>query len=54
MASFLFPYLPTASKKRLFGGWALVANAKGKNRDEAAKFCIWAVGSMQQRPNEVI
>jgi multiple sugar transport system substrate-binding protein len=29
------------------GGWAFVANAKGKNPEEAAKFCVWAVGSMQ-------
>ena len=47
MASFPFPYLPTASKERFCGGWAFVANAKGKNPEEAAKFCVWAVGSMQ-------
>jgi multiple sugar transport system substrate-binding protein len=28
------------------GGWAFVANAKGKNPEGAAKFCVWALGSM--------
>ena len=28
------------------GGWAMVANAKGKNPDAAGKFCAWALGSM--------
>ena len=29
------------------GGWAFVANAKGKNPEEAAKFCAWALASMK-------
>jgi len=28
------------------GGWAFVANAKGKNPEAAGKFCAWALGSM--------
>jgi len=28
------------------GGWAFVANAKGKDPETAAKFCVWALGSM--------
>ena len=28
------------------GGWAFVANAKGKNAEAAGKFCAWALGSM--------
>ncbi|WP_199564918.1 ABC transporter substrate-binding protein [Spongiactinospora rosea] len=28
------------------GGWAFVANAKGKNPEAAAKFIAWALGSM--------
>ena len=40
--------LPSNGQQRnIFGGWAFVANAKGKNPEEAAKFCVWAVGSMQ-------
>jgi multiple sugar transport system substrate-binding protein len=30
------------------GGWAFVANAKGQNPEQAAKFCVWALGSMQE------
>ncbi|MBA8901711.1 sugar ABC transporter substrate-binding protein [Phyllobacterium sp. P30BS-XVII] len=30
------------------GGWAFVANAKGKNPDAAAAFCAWALASMDQ------
>ena len=30
------------------GGWAFVANAKGKNPDAAAQFCAWALASMEQ------
>ena len=29
------------------GGWAFVANAKGKNPEAAGKFCAWALGSME-------
>lgn len=28
------------------GGWAFVANAKGKDPETASKFCAWALGSM--------
>jgi multiple sugar transport system substrate-binding protein len=45
----VFP-LPTPPKgvaKTILGGWAFVANAKGQNPEEAAKFCVWAIGSMQ-------
>ncbi|WP_156771511.1 sugar ABC transporter substrate-binding protein [Labrys sp. WJW] len=30
------------------GGWAFVANAKGQNPDAAAKFCAWALASMDK------
>ena len=30
------------------GGWAFVANAKGKNPEAAAQFCAWALASMDQ------
>jgi multiple sugar transport system substrate-binding protein len=30
------------------GGWAFVANAKGKNPEAAAKFIAWALGSMEK------
>ncbi|SDT59992.1 ABC transporter substrate-binding protein [Jiangella sp. DSM 45060] len=29
----------------VLGGWAFAANAKGRNPDEAARFCAWALGS---------
>ena len=44
---FPFPLAPNGRLRNVFGGWAFVANAKGKNPEEAAKFCVWAVGSMQ-------
>lgn len=28
------------------GGWAFAANARGRNPDAAARFCVWAIGSM--------
>lgn len=50
-----FPYgvfrLPTPANGKYVtvgGGWAFVANAKGKNPDAAAQFCAWALGSMDQ------
>ena len=44
---FPYPLAPNGQQRNIFGGWAFVANAKGKNPEEAAKFCVWAVGSMQ-------
>ena len=44
---FPLPLPPNGQQKTICGGWAFVANAKGKNPEEAAKFCAWAVGSMQ-------
>lgn len=50
-----FPYgvfrLPTPANGKYVtvgGGWAFVANAKGKNPDTAAQFCAWALGSSEQ------
>lgn len=50
-----FPYgvfrLPTPANGKYVtvgGGWAFVANAKGKNPDAAAEFCAWALGSSEQ------
>ena len=47
MASSPYPLPPNGQQKTICGGWAFVAKAKGKNPEEAAKFCVWAVGSMQ-------
>jgi multiple sugar transport system substrate-binding protein len=44
---FPLPLPPNGQQRNIFGGWAFVANAKGNNPEEAAKFCVWAVGSMQ-------
>jgi multiple sugar transport system substrate-binding protein len=44
---FPYPLPPNGQQRNIFGGWAFVANAKGKNPEEAAKFCVWALGSMQ-------
>jgi multiple sugar transport system substrate-binding protein len=44
---FPYPLSPNGQQRTILGGWAFVANAKGKNPEEAAKFCVWAVGSMQ-------
>jgi multiple sugar transport system substrate-binding protein len=41
---FPFPLPPNGQERNIFGGSAFVANAKGKNPEEAAKFCVWAVG----------
>ncbi|MFL5661671.1 MAG: extracellular solute-binding protein [Ktedonobacteraceae bacterium] len=43
--------LPTpagGTYKTVAGGWAFVANAKGKNPEAAAQFCAWALASMKQ------
>lgn len=42
---FKLPLPPGGTYKTVLGGWALVANAKGKNQEEAAKFCAWAMAS---------
>jgi multiple sugar transport system substrate-binding protein len=42
--------LPTpagGTYKTILGGWAFVANTKGKNPEEAARFCAWALASMK-------
>jgi multiple sugar transport system substrate-binding protein len=44
---FPLPLPPNGQQRNIFGGWAFAANAKGKNPEEAAKFCVWAVGSTQ-------
>jgi multiple sugar transport system substrate-binding protein len=44
---FPYPLPPNGQQRNIFGGWAFAANAKGKNPEEAAKFCVWALGSMQ-------
>lgn len=45
---FKLPVPTGGTYKTVAGGWAFVANAKGKNPDEAARFCAWALASMQQ------
>jgi len=44
---FPLPLAPNGQQRTILGGWAFVANARGKNPEEAARFCVWAVGSMQ-------
>jgi len=44
---FPLPLPPNGRQRTILGGWAFVANARGKNPEEAARFCVWAVGSMQ-------
>ncbi|MBV8814371.1 MAG: extracellular solute-binding protein, partial [Verrucomicrobia bacterium] len=43
---FPLPTPPNGNPKSVLGGWAFVANAKGKDPETAAKFCVWALGSM--------
>lgn len=43
---FKLPIPTGGTYKTVAGGWAFCANAKGKNPDEAAKFCAWALASM--------
>jgi multiple sugar transport system substrate-binding protein len=40
------PTPPSGQPKSVLGGWSFVANAKGKDPETAAKFCVWALGSM--------
>ncbi|MBV9491120.1 MAG: sugar ABC transporter substrate-binding protein [Verrucomicrobia bacterium] len=40
------PIPSNGQPKTDLGGWAFVANAKGKDPETAAKFCVWALGSM--------
>ncbi len=42
---FKLPTPPGGKYVTVGGGWAFVANAKGKNPEAAAKFCVWALGS---------
>lgn len=44
--AFRLPTPPGGKYVTVGGGWAFVANAKGKNPEAAAKFCAWALGSM--------
>jgi multiple sugar transport system substrate-binding protein len=44
---FPYPLPPNGQQRNIFGGWAFVAHARGKNPEEAARFCVWALGSMQ-------
>ncbi|QBD83563.1 sugar ABC transporter substrate-binding protein [Ktedonosporobacter rubrisoli] len=45
---FKLPTPPGGKYTTVAGGWAFAANAKGKNPEEAAKFCAWALASMKQ------
>jgi multiple sugar transport system substrate-binding protein len=45
---FKLPVPPGGSYTTVLGGWAFVVNKKGKNPDEAARFVVWALGSMAQ------
>lgn len=43
---FKLPLPPGGTYRTDLGGWAWVANSKGKNPEAAAEFCVWALGSM--------
>jgi len=45
---FPLPVPPGGKPSSDLGGWAFVANAKGQNPEAAAKFIVWALGSMQE------
>lgn len=45
---FKLPLPPGGNYATVLGGWAFVANSKGSNPEEAAKFCVWALGSMSK------
>jgi multiple sugar transport system substrate-binding protein len=45
---FKLPTPPGGKYVTVGGGWAFVANAKGKNPDTSAAFCAWALASMDK------
>ncbi len=45
---FKLPTPPGGKYVTVGGGWAFVANAKGKNAETAGQFCAWALGSMSE------
>ena len=45
---FRLPTPPNGKYVTVGGGWAFVANAKGKSPDVAAEFCAWALASMDK------
>ena len=46
---FKLPTPPGGKYLTIGGGWAFVANAKGKNPEAAGKFCAWALGLDERR-----
>jgi len=45
---FRLPTPPNGKYVTVGGGWAFVANAKGRNSDAAGEFCAWALASMDR------
>lgn len=45
---FPMPVPPGGHPETVLGGWAFVANARGGDPEAAARFCVWAIGSMRQ------
>ena len=43
---FKLPLPPGGKYVTIGGGWAIVANARGRNPEAAGRFCAWALGSM--------
>ncbi len=43
---FRLPTPPGGKYMTVGGGWAFVANARGRNAKAAGEFCVWALGSM--------
>lgn len=45
---FKLPLPPGGNYSTVLGGWAFAVNSKGRNPEEAAKFVVWALGSMDK------
>ncbi len=43
---FKLPLPPNGTYTTDLGGWSFVANARGKDPETAARFCVWALGTM--------
>ncbi|WP_419995980.1 ABC transporter substrate-binding protein [Streptomyces boninensis] len=46
---FKLPIPPGGKYTTALGGWSFCANAKGNNPEQAAEFCAWALGKMDDK-----
>jgi multiple sugar transport system substrate-binding protein len=46
LGAFKLPLPPGGNYTTTLGGWAFVANARGRSPEKAAEFCAWALSSM--------